>query len=109
MLFKRCDIIRTEISESWDGPYYRMGPSKNVLTRLFCFDTKLNFQAAQEKAERTIFLQFQNAAQEYLKNVDGIICVTGQKVGGVHSTMKLVPPGSSLYRQIKNWAHNKFH
>ena len=60
-----------------------MGVSKNVLTRLFCFDAKLNFQVAQEKAGKTIFLQFQNAAQEYLKkfrgspyylkNLDGII------------------------------------
>ena len=33
----------------------------------------------------------------------------GRKIGGVHSAMKLVPPGSSLYRQITNWAHNKYH
>ena len=36
---------------------------KNILARVFYFaNAKLSFQAAQKKAERTIFLQFQNAA-----------------------------------------------
>ena len=63
--------------------------------------------------------QYQSVAQNYLTSfkgspyylatVEGIICVTGQKIGGVHSAMKLVPPGSSLYKQVTNWAHRKYH
>ena len=65
--------ICTIISELMQK-YSRWILIKNVLACLFCFDTKLNFQAAQEKAERTIFLQFQNAAQEYLKKFRGSPC-----------------------------------
>ena len=83
---------------------------------IYFADVKLNnFQEAQEKAEKMIFIQYQNAASEYLKgfkgspyylkNVEGILCVTGRKIEGVHKTMKLVPPGSSLYKQVTNWAH----
>ena len=93
---------------------------KNVLARIFYFgNKKLNFQEAQKKVERTIFLQYQKAAQNYLKGfkgspyyvetVDGIICVTGRKLGGVHSSCKLVPPGCLLYKQVTNWAHKRFH
>ena len=41
--------------------------------------------------------------------MEGVFCVTGRKIGEVHSSMKLVPPGSCLYKLITNWAHNKFH
>ena len=45
---------------------------ENVLVRIFYFgNKKLNFQEAQKKAERTIFLQHQSVAQNYLKIFKG--------------------------------------
>ena len=85
--------------------YSRWNFIKNVLARVIYFaDVKLNnFQEAQAKAEKMIFIQYQNAASEYLKgfkgspyylkNVEGILCVTGRKIEGAPKTMKLVPPG----------------
>ena len=44
-----------------------------------------------------------------MKNVEGILCVTGRKIEGVLKTIRLVPPGFSLYKQVTSWAHKKYH
>ena len=73
---KCSPIIEKKISsiiEDLMVKYSRWEFIKNVLARVIYFaDVKLNnFQEAQEKAEKTIFIQYQNAASEYLKAFKG--------------------------------------
>ena len=94
--------------------------ARNTIARVLYFGTKeTEFKVAQEKAELIIFREYQQSVDTYIKAfkgspyyttvTDGVTYVTGRKIEGRETKLKLVPPGTLLYKRITECFHQKYH